>query len=359
MLMRKMLPLIIAVCIMFAAWPATAGETREQPSSILAQLQKGINALAERATPATVTIVFPNNLGNASGVIVDADGHIVTNYHVVSMFEGEAFTILLHDKRRLTGYVIGTDEPSDIALIAVTGVNAPLPAIVWGDSDSVKVGDLVFAIGTPFLISVAGSVTQGIVSGLHRNLDKSPYDDFIQTDASVSRGNSGGPLLNINGEVIGINKSIFSRDGGSIGIGFAIPSNFVREIAAQLLLHGRVKRGVIGIQVENVTLEIAAGAGLQETLGARVTGIVEGGAAARAGIREGDIILSWDGTPIREIRELSRIAVHSEVGRAVPVLLWRNGEKITLLVTPDVMEERSEPSSEYDSVPPGALAPEE
>ncbi len=262
-----------------------------------------------------------------SGFIVDAEGLVVTNNHVIA--DAEEITVTLVDGTKLPAKVLGKDAKTDLALLKVEP-KKPLPAVGWGDSKAARVGDWVVAIGNPF--GLGGSVTAGIISARGRDINAGPYDDFIQTDASINRGNSGGPLFDLDGRVIGINTAIFSPSGGSVGIGFAIPASLARNVIEQLAEHGRTRRGWLGVRIQTVTDEIAESLGLDNATGALVAGLSEDGPAAEAGIKQGDIILSFDGKAVEEMRELPRIVAETRIGKATPVELWREEKKITLQV---------------------------
>ena len=264
-----------------------------------------------------------------SGFVIDASGVIVTNNHVIA--EADKIAVILSDKTRLEAKVIGRDAKTDIALLRVDPGEKRLKPLGFGDSDGSRVGDWVIAIGNPF--GLGGTVTAGIVSARQRDINSGPYDDFIQTDASINRGNSGGPMFNLAGEVIGINTAIFSPTGGSVGIGFAIPSNLAKPIVDQLLKYGRARRGYLGVRIQTVTEEIAQGLDLPSASGALVTNLSEDGPAARAKLEVGDVILSFDGKPIGEMRSLPRIVAETAVGREVDVVVWRKGEQKTLKAT--------------------------
>ena len=264
-----------------------------------------------------------------SGFVIDPSGVIVTNNHVIA--EADKIAVILSDKTRLEAEVIGRDAKTDIALLRIDPGRKKLAALKLGNSDSTRVGDWVLAIGNPF--GLGGTVTAGIVSARQRDINAGPYDDFIQTDASINRGNSGGPMFNLAGEVIGINTAIFSPTGGSVGIGFAIPSNLARPIVDQLLKFGRARRGYLGVRIQTVTEEIAQGLELPGASGALVTGLAEDGPAARAKVEVGDVIVTFDGKPISEMRGLPRIVAETAVGRQVSVVVWRKGAKKTLKVT--------------------------
>ena len=260
-----------------------------------------------------------------SGFIVDPSGIVVTNNHVID--GADEITVVLQDNTSLKATLIGRDERTDIAVLKVTS-DKPLPAVSFGDSDRSRVGDWVLAIGNPF--GLGGSVTAGIVSARGRDIQQGPYDNFIQTDAAINRGNSGGPLFNLDGEVIGINTAIYSPSGGSIGIGFSIPSNLAKTVVAQLRDFGRAKRGWLGVKIQQVTPDIAESMGLKEPNGALVASVEEGGPAQTAKLRGGDVILKFNGQEVKEMRTLPRIVAETEIGRDVPLTVWRDGHEITL-----------------------------
>src|ERR1700723_1417518 len=267
-----------------------------------------------------------------SGVIVDAkNGYIITNHHVVE--NASEITITLLDNRTFSAKVIGSDEGADVAVLQAKQPN--LVAMSLGDSSKLEVGDYVVAIGNPF--GLQHTVTAGIVSALGRsgiNPEAGGYEDFIQTDASINPGNSGGALVNLRGELVGINSAILSRTGGNIGIGFAIPVNMVRSVMDQLIKYGQVKRGVLGVQLYSVNSDIAKEFGLSETTGALVAGVVQGSAADRAGIKTGDIITSLNGVTMKSSGELRNAIGMLHVGDKVELGLLRDGKprKVTALI---------------------------
>jgi serine protease Do len=263
-----------------------------------------------------------------SGFIIDPGGLVVTNNHVID--GADEITVTLQDNTTLKAQVVGRDETGDIALLRVKP-DKPLPAVQFGDSDSERVGDWVLAIGNPF--GLGGTVTAGIVSARGRNIHQGPYDDFIQTDAAINRGNSGGPLFNMDGQVIGMNTAIYSPSGGSIGIGFSIPANMVKNVVDQLRDFGHPRRGWLGVRIQQVTPDIAESLGLKDASGAMVAGVNDGGPADQAKIKGGDIILKFNGQDVKDMHTLPRIVADSEVGKQVPVILWRNGKEMTVQAT--------------------------
>lgn len=278
----------------------------------------------------------PASLG--SGFVIDAEnGYIVTNNHVIR--DAEEIKIILHDDTTLDAKLIGTDDKTDIAVLKVV-TEKPLTAAHWGSSDDARVGSWVLAIGNPF--GLGGSVTAGIVSARQRDINAGPYDEFIQTDASINRGNSGGPMFNMQGEVIGVNTAIFSPSGGSVGIGFAVPSSLAEGVVNQLIQYGETRRGWLGVRIQVVTEEIAESLSLPEVYGALVASVSEGGPAEEAGIRAGDIILTFDGKKINGMRNLPRIVAETEVGKGAEVEVWRDKRKQTMTVTLGQLEQAEE-----------------
>ncbi len=252
---------------------------------------------------------------------------VATNNHVIE--NADEIKVILSDNTKLDATLVGKDPKTDLALLRVKTPHK-LTAVSWGDSDVARVGDWVLAIGNPF--GLGGTVTAGIVSARARDINAGPYDDFIQTDAPINRGNSGGPMFNMKGEVIGINTAIYSPSGGSVGIGFAIPSNLAKPIVEQLKSSGNIKRGWIGVRIQNVTDDIAQSLGLQKTTGALVSSIEDKSPAAKAGIKAGDVILSFGGHEVSEMRRLPRIVAETPLNASVPMLVWRNGHETTLQI---------------------------
>ncbi|MBF0340533.1 MAG: DegQ family serine endoprotease [Magnetococcales bacterium] len=266
-----------------------------------------------------------HNLG--SGVIIDPDGYILTNNHVIE--EADEIKVRLADEREFVAKVIGTDVKSDLALIQVT-VKQKLPAAKLGDSDAVKVGAWVLAIGNPF--GLEATVTAGIISAKGRAIGNGPYEDFLQTDAAINPGNSGGPLFDMDGNVIGINTAIFSRSGGYMGIGFAIPVNMAKSVVTQLKSSGKVTRGWIGVGIQVVTQDLASALGQDAARGALVSQVVKSGPASEAGIKAGDVIMKFNGQEIHKMRDLPTLVAATAVGSKVPVVILRDGKEQTLKV---------------------------
>lgn len=260
-----------------------------------------------------------------SGFIIDPAGLVVTNNHVID--SADEITVVLHDNTELKAELVGRDTKTDLALLRVKPTK-PLTAVIWGDSDKMRVGDWVLAIGNPF--GLGGTVTQGIVSARARDINAGPYDDFIQTDASINRGNSGGPMFNLQGQVIGVNTAIFSPTGGSVGIGFAIPVNLAKNVISQLKDSGKITRGWIGVRIQQVTDDIAKSLGLPKAGGALVSSVTEKSPAADAGIKSGDVITTFAGREVGEMRRLPRMVAETNVGTKAPLGVWRDGKAITL-----------------------------
>jgi serine protease Do len=263
-----------------------------------------------------------------SGFIIDKEGIVVTNYHVIE--NAEEIRVILKDDTSFTAKVLGQDKKTDIAVLKIDPGKTVLKAVAFGDSDRLRVGDWVLAIGNPF--GLGGTVTAGIVSARGRDIGNGPYDDFIQTDASINRGNSGGPLFNTDGEVIGINTAIYSQSGGSVGIGFAISSNLASRVTSQLVEFGQTRRGWLGVFIQEVTPDIAESLGLDAAAGALVSTVNESSPAAKGGVQPGDVILKFDGKTIDRMRDLPRIVAETEIGTKVDVEIFRQGARKTLKI---------------------------
>lgn len=257
-----------------------------------------------------------------SGYIFNSKGFIVTNNHVID--GAEKITITLSNEEKYEAKVIGFDKKTDIALLKIEP-KSKLTPVKLGNSDYVRVGDWVLAVGNPF--GLGGTVTAGIISAKSRDINSGPYDNYLQTDASINRGNSGGPMFNIKGELIGMNTAIFSTTGGSVGIGFAVPVNMVKWVVERLEKDGEIKRGWIGVTIQSTTDEIAKSLGLDKTQGAIVSNVAEGGPADVAGIQAGDIIISFDAKNISKMRTLPLIVAETPIGKKVRVIVWRDNKR--------------------------------
>jgi serine protease Do len=266
-----------------------------------------------------------NALG--SGFIVDPSGYVVTNNHVIQ--DADEITVILQDDTNLPAKLIGRDKKTDLALLKVES-KKPLAAITWGDSDKIRVGDWIVAIGNPY--GLGGSVTAGIISARSRDINSGPYDEYLQTDAPINRGNSGGPMLNMDGELVGVNTAIFSPSGGSIGIGFAIPSSLAKNIVDQLRDHGKIRRGWLGVHIQTVTQDIADGLSLGKPRGALISSVTADGPAAKAGVQQGDVVLSLDGKDVPDMHRLPLMVAETDVDKTVPLTVFRKGQEVNLKV---------------------------
>jgi serine protease Do len=308
---------------------------------------------------------FKNNNGQnsnrkvsslGSGFVIDPKGYIVTNNHVI---EGaDDIEVTFPNGNKLKARLIGTDTKTDLSVLKVEP-KQPLTSVHFGDSATMRIGDWVMAIGNPF--GLGGSVTVGIVSARGRNINAGPYDNFIQTDAAINKGNSGGPLFNMKGEVIGINTAIISPSGGSIGIGFAVPSELASGVVAQLMDFGETRRGWLGVRIQPVTDDVAQSLGLDTAKGALVAGVIKGGPVDNGSIKAGDVILKFDGKVVNEMRDLPRVVAESPVGKEVDVELMRAGKPLTVKVTLGRLEDSNDKAAAAgsdDNAAPG-LAPDD
>src|SRR5579863_213488 len=263
-----------------------------------------------------------------SGFIIDPSGYIVTNNHVVG--DAAKVQIILQDNSKYTARIVGRDPRTDLAVLKIAA-DKPLPYVAFGDSSAAQVGDWVVAVGNPF--GLGGSVTTGIISARGRDIHSGQFDDFLQIDAPINRGNSGGPTFDLNGQVIGINTAIYSPNGGSVGIGFAIPSNLAKTVVAQLKSGGKVSRGWLGVQIQEVTPAIAASLGLKGEHGALVSVVTPNGPGAQAGLKQGDVILSFNGSEVTQLRDLPRLVAAVAPGSTGSLTVWRGGQSSELHVT--------------------------
>ena len=307
------------------------------PGSPFEELFKDFNTPQERSV---------TSLG--SGFIIDKSGIVVTNFHVIQ--GAEDIIVRVNGKEEYKAKIIGSDPLSDLALLKIEAKKKFIP-VSFGDSDKARVGDWVVAIGNPF--GLGGTVTSGIISAKHRDINLTRYDDLIQTDASINQGNSGGPLFNLKGEVIGINQAIIAPgSSGSIGIGFAIPSNAANKVIDQLIKFGETKRGWLGVRIQEVTKEIAEIEKLDEPRGALVASISEKSPAQKAGIKEGDIILEFDGKKVNSVKDLPKLVAETEVGKNVLLKVWRNRKMISKKVQLGRLESSEEFKAEQSTVTP-------
>jgi serine protease Do len=302
---------------------ASSGPQMELPQGMPEELRKRF----EQMMPDGQTEAQPTR-GLGSGFIISEDGQIVTNNHVVQ--GADKVTVKLSDGRSFDASVVGSDAMTDIALLKIEA-DVDLPALTFGSSEDMRVGDEVVAMGNPF--GLGGTVTTGIVSAKSRNINAGPYDDFIQTDAAINRGNSGGPLFNNAGEVIGVNTAILSPGGGSVGIGFSVPSDLVQKIVADLADDGTITRGWLGVQIRPMTDEVAQVLGYGMPKGAVIEAVGDDSPAKKAGLEKGDIILSFNGTDIEELRDLTRAVAETKPDAAADVIVLHKGKEVTRTVT--------------------------
>ena len=292
--------------------------------------------------------------GLGSGFIISDEGIVVTNNHVI---EGaDEITVILYDQTEFTAELLGRDPKADIAVLKINPGNNKLTSVNWGNSDEMRVGDWTIAIGNP--LGLGGTVTAGILSAISRDLGSGPYVKFLQTDASINRGNSGGPLFNLDGEVIGINTAIVSQTGGSIGLGFAIPSNSAKKIVNQLKEFGKTKRGWLGVMIQPVTKDFAESLGLSSQKGAFVSNVNPNGPSKKAGVESGDVILKFNDEEINKMSDLPRIVAEADVGSTASLEIWRKNKKINIEVVlgelpGEVVTERNNnvnPADEYKKI---------
>lgn len=291
-----------------------------------------------------------NSLG--SGFIVDTSGVVVTNNHVIA--DADEINVILNDGTKIKADLVGVDKKTDLAVLKFKP-SKPLVSVKFGDSDKLRLGDWVVAIGNPF--SLGGTVTAGIVSAKNRDISSGPYDSYIQTDAAINRGNSGGPLFNLDGDVVGVNTLIISPSGGSIGIGFAVPSKTVAGVVDQLRQFGELRRGWLGVRIQSVTDEIAESLNIKPARGALVAGIDDKGPAKPAGIEPGDVVVKFDGKDVKDPKDLSRVVADTAVGKEVDVVIIRKGEEQTKKVTLGRLQdpEKVQAAVKTDEPPPEKL----
>ena len=327
-LVHEVRPAVVNVEVTRAIRPAAQSRMKwrrqwQRPGMELPEFFRHFRSMPEFAIPGT-----PRSEGVGSGFIVDASGLIVTSHHVVK--GADAVTVTLQDGRKLEAEVVGVDPKTDLALIEVDAGES-LPVVEFGDSDRTRVGDWVVAVGNPF--GLGGTVTAGIVSGRGRDIGSGPYDDFLQIDAPINRGNSGGPLFDRSGRVVGVNTAIFSPTGGNVGIGFAIPANVAESVVESLRTDGKVDRGWLGVHIQRVDETLAEALGLDDAKGALVASVMVDGPAHAAGLRPGDVILSFNGQPVDTMKDLPRIVAEIDSGTEVEIDVWRDGTRKTLAAT--------------------------
>src|SRR5712691_9100984 len=347
-LVQRVLPAVVNISAQIssegAAQPEQSAEESDQSSTPFDELLKRFFENRGTPQPGREAVAL------GSGFIVDPAGYIVTNSHVAA--NAAKITAILQDNSRHPAKVIGRDDKTDLALIKIDS-KEKLPFVTWGDSDEGKVGDWVAAVGNPF--GLGGTVTAGIISALGRNINEGPYD-FIQIDAPINRGNSGGPTFNLSGEVIGINTAIYSPSGGSVGIGFAVPSNTAKSVVAQLKEKGHVTRGWLGIAIQGISPNIAKSLGLdpEKPSGALVASITPDSPAVKAGLKQGDVILSAGGHPIKAVHDLPRLVAAAPIGQKLDLTIRRNGKETSLAATIAEMPEKPEKPEQQAAATPGS-----
>jgi serine protease Do len=281
-----------------------------------------------------------------SGFVIDPSGYVITNNHVVG--EAATVTVILQNGDKYPAHIVGRDPRTDLAVLKIKA-DTPLPYVGFGDSSAAQVGDWVVAVGNPF--GLGGTVTTGIISARGRDIHSGQFDDFLQIDAPINRGNSGGPTFNLSGQVIGINTAIYSPNGGSVGIGFAIPSNVAKSVVAQLEAHGKVSRGWLGVQIQQVTAAIAASLGLHDTQGAIVALVSPDSPGGKAGLKQGDVVLAFDGNGVKALRDLPRLVADAAPGSAATLTVWRDGRSVELHATLGEAPENPQVASASGSPP--------
>jgi serine protease Do len=345
-LAAKVTPAVVNVAVTMKAGAADDDETQmsdrsQQQQQMEEFMQRFAERFGQQGQPGGKPQMKPQQRqaqkaqAVGTGFIIDANGWIVTNFHVAG--KADSITVTLADGRKLPAKMVGGDEKTDLALIKVES-DKPLPFVTFADASKVRVGQPVMAVGNPF--GLGGTVTTGIVSARGRDIHSGPFDDYIQTDAAINRGNSGGPLFDMDGHVIGINTAIFSPSGGSVGLGFAIPSSLAEPVVAQLKTNGRVERGLLGVQIQPVTEELAQSMSLGSEKGALVAQVQPDSPALAAGIKSGDVIKSVDGKNIETIRDLTRMISAVKPGTSVKLDLWRDGKDMS--VTAKVGDQKEE-----------------
>jgi len=287
-----------------------------------------------------------------SGFIIDPSGLVVTNNHVIQ--DADEITVMLSDNSILKATVVGRDPKVDLALLKIDPGKRQLTAVSFGSSDESRVGDWVLAIGNPF--GLGGTVTAGIISARSRDIQSGQYDDFLQTDAAINKGNSGGPMFNMAGEVIGINTAIFSPTGGSVGIGFAIPSSLAKPVIDDLKKFGKIRRGWLGVRIQSLDQDLADSMGLSTDKGALIAQVTENGPAAKSDLKAGDVILKFDGKEIGEMRRLPRIVAETPIGKKVDAEVWRGGQRLTIPVTVGELKDEPVQEAKADANPPATAS---
>jgi serine protease Do len=336
-LVKKVSPAVVNISVTRTAASDTTAEEPEQGSPDLpnSPFDEFLRRFFDQQNPNGQRHLFPQMPGGqahrialGSGFIVDPSGYVVTNSHVVG--DASKVEVTLQDDSKYPAKIIGRDPKTDIAVLKIKA-EKPLPYVTFGDSSTAQVGDWVMAVGNPF--GLGGTVTTGIISARGRDIHSGPFDDFLQIDAPINRGNSGGPTFNLDGQVIGINTAIYSPNGGSVGIGFAVPANLAKTVVAQLEEHGKVSRGWLGVQIQEVTPAIASSLGLQGEHGALVTVVTPDSPGAKAGLKQGDVILTFNGNDVSRLHDLPRLVAETAPDTSAKMKVWRDGKTTELPAT--------------------------
>jgi serine protease Do len=350
-LVKKVLPAVVNISV---TQDVTSDATAEEPGMApvpgfpSSPFDEMLRRFFDQQAPNGQRHLFPQSrqgethrIALGSGFIVDPSGYVVTNSHVVG--NASKVEVTLQDDSKYAAKIIGRDPKTDIAVLKIRTDKA-LPYVTFGDSSAAQVGDWVMAVGNPF--GLGGTVTTGIISARGRDIHSGPFDDFLQIDAPINRGNSGGPTFNLDGQVIGINTAIYSPNGGSVGIGFAVPSNVAKTVVAQLEEHGKVSRGWLGVQIQEVTPAIAASLGLSGEHGALVAVVTPNSPAAKAGLKQGDVVLSFNGAEVDRLRDLPRLVAEAQPNTNAKVKVWRNGQTLDLQTTVGELSNTEQVASE-------------
>jgi serine protease Do len=334
-LVKKVSPAVVNISVTQSGSSDATAEEPEQgtsPDFPNSPFDEFLRRFFDQQNPNGQRHLFPQMPGGqahrialGSGFIIDPSGYVVTNSHVVG--DASKVEVTLQDDSKYPAKIIGRDPKTDIALLKIKA-DKPLPHVTFGDSSAAQVGDWVMAVGNPF--GLGGTVTTGIISARGRDIHSGPFDDFLQIDAPINRGNSGGPTFNLDGQVIGINTAIYSPNGGSVGIGFAVPSSLAKTVVAQLEQHGKVSRGWLGVQIQEVTPAIASSLGLQGEHGALVAVITPDSPGAKAGLKQGDVIMTFNGNEVSRLRDLPRLVAETAPDTGVKMKVWRNGQPVEL-----------------------------
>jgi serine protease Do len=337
-LVKKVLPAVVNISVTQTTAPDAMDEEPEagpMPNFPNSPFDEFLRRFFDQQMPNGERHAFPqipegqaHRIALGSGFIIDPSGYVVTNNHVVG--NAGKVEVTLQDDSKYPAKIIGRDPKTDIAVLKIKA-DKPLPYVTFGDSSAAQVGDWVMAVGNPF--GLGGTVTTGIISARGRDIHSGPFDDFLQIDAPINRGNSGGPTFNLEGQVVGINTAIYSPNGGSVGIGFAVPSNVAKSVVAQLEERGKVERGWLGVQIQEVTPAIAASLGLHGEHGALVAVVTPNSPGAKAGLKQGDVILSFNDTPVGHLHDLPRLVASAAPDTNANLEVWRNGQTIELQAT--------------------------